>query len=197
MNQEARQRAWRLLEESVVTYHGQPVGTVAAHDPETEALNYDQVFTRDFAISAFAFLLDGRPEIVRHFLTAAVRLQSHERQLDCFKPGEGLIPASFKVTGEGADEQLVGDFGEHAIARVAPVDSGFWWLLTLQAYVHVTEDRAFLHQASVQQAIRLLLDLSMTSRFDMFPTMLVPDGSFMIDRRMGVYGYPIDIQAQF
>ncbi|WP_462323118.1 glycoside hydrolase 100 family protein [Halochromatium sp.] len=60
--QEARARAWRLLEESVVTYRGQPVGTVAAHDPETEALNYDQVFTRDFAISAFAFVLDGRPE---------------------------------------------------------------------------------------------------------------------------------------
>jgi glycogen debranching enzyme len=106
----AIQRAWQLLEESVVTYRGQPVGTVAAHDPETEALNYDQVFTRDFAISAFAFLLDGRPEIVRHFLATAVRLQSHERQLDCFKPGEGLIPVSFKDTGEDADEQLTGDF---------------------------------------------------------------------------------------
>jgi glycogen debranching enzyme len=111
MNQEARQRAWRLLEESVVTYRGQPVGTVAAHDPETEALNYDQVFTRDFAISAFAFLLDGRPEIVRHFLATAVRLQSHERQLDCFKPGEGLIPASFKVTDNGEGEELFADFG--------------------------------------------------------------------------------------
>ena len=107
------------------------------------------------------------------------------------------MPASFKVSCEGDREALIGDFGEHAIARVAPVDSGFWWLLTLQAYVHVSEDRAFLNQAEVQQAIRLVLDLSMTSRFDMFPTMLVPDGSFMIDRRMGVYGYPIDIQAQF
>ncbi|MFP4494805.1 MAG: glycoside hydrolase 100 family protein, partial [Halochromatium sp.] len=37
---DAKQRAWRLLEESMVTYRGQPVGTVAAHDPETEALNY-------------------------------------------------------------------------------------------------------------------------------------------------------------
>ncbi|MEA3643509.1 MAG: glycoside hydrolase 100 family protein, partial [Lamprobacter sp.] len=71
-------------------------------------------------------------------------------------------------TDHGDGEALVADFGEHAIARVAPVDSGFWWLLTLQAYVHVTEDRAFLHQASVQKAIRLVLDLSMTSRFDMF-----------------------------
>jgi len=31
----------------------------------------------------------------------------------------------------------------------------------------------------------------------MFPTLLVPDGSFMIDRRMGVYGYPLEIQALF
>jgi len=197
MNRDAMQQAWRLLEASVVTYRGSPVGTVAARDAETDALNYDQIFTRDFAISAFAFLLDGRPEVVRHFLATAVKLQSHQRQLDCFKPGEGLIPASFKVTDDGAGEQLIADFGEHAIARVAPVDSGFWWLLTLQAYVRVTDDQAFLHEASVQQAIRLVLDLSMTNRFDMFPTMLVPDGAFMIDRRMGVYGYPIDIQAQF
>jgi len=197
MNGDAMQQAWRLLEASVVTYRGSPVGTVAARDAEAEALNYDQIFTRDFAISAFAFLLDGRPEVVRHFLAAAVKLQSHQRQLDCFKPGEGLIPASFKVTDDGAGEQLIADFGEHAIARVAPVDSGFWWLLTLQAYVRVTDDQAFLHETSVQQAIRLVLDLSMTNRFDMFPTMLVPDGAFMIDRRMGVYGYPIDIQAQF
>jgi hypothetical protein len=43
--------------------------------------------------------------------------------------------------------------------------------------------------------MRLVLDLSLSSRFDMYPTMLVPDGGYMIDRRMGVYGYPFDIQA--
>jgi glycogen debranching enzyme len=189
--------AWQLLEHAVVTHRGRPVGTVAAQDPETLALNYDQVFTRDFAVSAFAFLLDGRAEVVRSFLETAVELQSHDRQLDCFRPGEGLIPASFRVTPDGARERLVADFGEHAIARVAPVDSGFWWLLILQAYVRTTGDRAFARAPEVQRAIRLVLELSMTARFDMFPTMLVPDGSFMIDRRMGVYGYPIDIQAQF
>jgi hypothetical protein len=31
----------------------------------------------------------------------------------------------------------------------------------------------------------------------MFPTLLVPEGSFMIDRRMGVYGYPLEIQGLF
>jgi hypothetical protein len=31
----------------------------------------------------------------------------------------------------------------------------------------------------------------------MYPTLLVPDGGYMIDRRMGVYGYPFDVQALF
>ncbi|MDZ7750365.1 MAG: glycoside hydrolase 100 family protein [Gammaproteobacteria bacterium] len=190
-------KARALLEEAVVSYMGRPVGTVAALDPGLEALNYDQVFTRDFAVSAFALLLEGRDDIVRNFLELAVELQSSERQFDCFKPGQGLIPASFKVETVDAGQRLAADFGEHAIARVAPVDSGFWWLLTLQAYGRATGDTTLVRTPPFQEAIRLVLDLSLVTRFDMFPTMLVPDGSFMIDRRMGVYGYPIDIQAQF
>jgi len=31
----------------------------------------------------------------------------------------------------------------------------------------------------------------------MYPTLLVPDGACMIDRRMGVYGYPLEIQSLF
>lgn len=31
------------LQASIVTYKGEPVGTVAARDPQTKALNYDQV----------------------------------------------------------------------------------------------------------------------------------------------------------
>jgi len=31
----------------------------------------------------------------------------------------------------------------------------------------------------------------------MLPTLLVPDASFTIDRQMGVYGHPLDIQALF
>ena len=198
---ETVRQAWKLLEDAVVSYEGRPVGTVAARDPDTEALNYDQIFTRDFAISAFAYLLDGRCDLVCNYLELAVQLQSTERQFDCFKPGQGLIPASFKVEPEeeqrGGGRRLVADFGEHAIARVAPVDSGFWWLLILQAYVRATGDRTLARTPAFQESIRLVLDLSLTTRFDMFPTMLVPDGGFMIDRRMGVYGYPIDIQAQF
>lgn len=198
---EERQRridnARERLEEAVVTYRGRPVGTQAARDQSLQILNYDQVFTRDFAVSAYAFLLEGRTEIVRNFLLEAVRLQSTERQFDCFKPGTGLIPASFKVTQDGGEECLIPDFGEHAIARVAPVDSGFWWLLTLRAYLEVSGDRELVEREPIQAAIRMVLELCLTNRFDMFPTMLVPDGAYTIDRRMGVYGYPIDVQSLF
>ncbi len=83
--------AWDELRKSVIEYRGQPVGTVAARDPNSDALNYDQCFTRDFAVVE---------------------------------------------TDDGT--QLAADFGEHAIARVAPVDSGLWWLIVLRAYVRAS-----------------------------------------------------------
>ncbi|AHE98782.1 glycoside hydrolase 100 family protein [Thioalkalivibrio paradoxus] len=197
MNESVRDSAWKLLDASVVRLHGGPVGTVAARDTIVQEVNYDQVFTRDFAVSAYAYLLAGKPEIVANFLLQMVRLQQTERQFDCFQPGEGLMPASFKVVAGEAGERVVADFGEQAIARVPPVDSGLWWLMVLHAYVNSTGDAALARRDEVQRAIRGVLDLCLTARFDMFPTMLVPDGSFMIDRRMGVYGYPIDVQALF
>ncbi len=105
------------------------------------------------------------------------------------------MPASFAVQKQGSEEVLVPDFGEHAIARVAPVDSGFWWLILLRAYTRASGDVSLARGAEFQRAMRLVLELSLSSRFDMYPTMLVPDGGYMIDRRMGVYGYPFDIQA--
>jgi glycogen debranching enzyme len=189
--------AWAELEKSIVLYRGEPVGTVAARDPDVDALNYNQVFTRDFAVSAVAFLMRGDTDIVRNFLITLVELQSRDKHLDCFKPGEGLMPASFAVEQRGSEEVLIPDFGEHAIARVAPVDSGFWWLILLRAYTKAVGDEELARRDDFQRAIRLVLELSLTSRFDMYPTMLVPDGGYMIDRRMGVYGYPFDIQALF
>ena len=51
--------------------------------------------------------------------------------MDCHSPGQGLMPASFKVRTvplDGDDsvteDVLDPDFGEAAIGRVAPVDSG-------------------------------------------------------------------------
>lgn len=51
--------------------------------------------------------------------------------MDCYSPGQGLMPASFKVRAMPLDgrngefeDVLDPDFGESAIGRVAPVDSG-------------------------------------------------------------------------
>lgn len=54
--------------------------------------------------------------------------------MDCYSPGQGLMPASFKVRTVPLDENkyeevLDPDFGESAIGRVAPVDSGTFALL--------------------------------------------------------------------
>jgi len=68
--------AWDLLRDAVVTYCGEPVGTIAANDPtDPYPLNYDQVFIRDFIPSAVAFLLKGETEIVRNFLLHTLQLQ--------------------------------------------------------------------------------------------------------------------------
>ena len=187
----------KALEASIIYYRGNPVGTVAASDPEVEALNYDQCFVRDFVVSAFAFVIDGKVEIVRNFLLTMLTLQSREKQMDCFKPGQGLMPASFKVLSKDGEEYLTADFGEQAIGRVTPVDSCLWWIILLRAYVKATGDIAFAHKAEFQRGLHLILDLCLEARFDMYPTLLVPDGAFMIDRRLGVYGYPLEIQVLF
>ncbi|MBE9118477.1 glycoside hydrolase 100 family protein [Lusitaniella coriacea LEGE 07157] len=189
--------AWQLLEKSIISYQGRPVGTLAACNSEKTGLNYDQCFTRDFAVSAIAFLLRGQTEIVRNFLTTTLELQSCQKQMDCFTPGQGLMPASFKITCDEGEEGLGADFGERAIARVAPVDSGFWWLLILRAYVKASDDLDLARKPEFQKGIKLILDLCLTARFAMLPTLLVPDGSFTIDRRMGVYGHPLDVQTLF
>lgn len=190
-------QAWEALEKSIIYYQGRPVGTVAASDPEMESLNYDQCFVRDFVSSALVFLIKGRAEIVRNFLEEMLELQPKQRQLDCSKPGRGLMPASFKVDFTHGYERLKADFGEHAIARVAPVDACLWWMILLRAYVKATKDTDLAEREDFQEGIRLILELCMVARFDMYPTLLVPDGASMIDRRMGLYGHPLDIQSVF
>jgi Alkaline and neutral invertase len=189
--------AWERLEKSIIYYQGQPVGTVAANDPNMDALNYDQCFIRDFVPSALAFLMKGQSEIVRNFLKITLALQSHEPQMDAFKPGPGLMPASFKIESKDGKEYLTADFGEHAIARVPPVDSCLWWIILLRAYTKATGDLSLSHQTEFQEGIKLILDMCLAHRFAMYPTMLVPDGAFTIDRRMGVYEHPLEIQVLF
>ncbi|XXG84576.1 hypothetical protein AAC387_Pa10g2068 [Persea americana] len=202
---EMEKEAWRLMRNAVVNYCGSPVGTVAANDPiDKVPLNYDQVFIRDFVPSALAFLLNGESEIVRNFLLHTLQLQSWEKTVDCYSPGQGLMPASFKVrtvpldgTNETFEEVLDPDFGESAIGRVAPVDSGLWWIILLRAYGKITGDYALQERVDVQTGIKLVLNLCLSDGFDMFPSLLVTDGSCMIDRRMGIHGHPLEIQALF
>ncbi|CAA0834876.1 Alkaline/neutral invertase C- mitochondrial [Striga hermonthica] len=202
---EIEKEAWDLLRTAVVNYCGNPVGTVAANDPaDKQPLNYDQVFIRDFVPSALAFLLNGEGEIVKNFLLHTLQLQSWEKTVDCYSPGQGLMPASFKIRSmplEGRDLEFEDfsdpDFGEAAIGRVAPVDSGLWWIILLRAYGKITGDYSLQERVDVQTGIRLILNLCLTDGFDMFPTLLVTDGSCMIDRRMGIHGHPLEIQALF
>ncbi|KAB5544619.1 hypothetical protein DKX38_012731 [Salix brachista] len=202
---EIEKEAWQLLRGTIVNYCGNPVGTVAANDPaDRQPLNYDQVFIRDFVPSALAFLLNGEKEIVKNFLLHTLQLQSWEKTVDCYSPGQGLMPASFKVktvpldgSDGGFEEVLDPDFGESAIGRVAPVDSGLWWIILLRAYGKITGDHALQERVDVQTGIRLGLNLCLSDGFDMFPTLLVTDGSCMIDRRMGIHGHPLEIQALF
>lgn len=202
---EFEKEAWRLLKNSVVTYCNSPIGTLAANDPnDKQPLNYDQVFIRDFVPSALAFLMKGEGEIVRNFLLYTLQLQSWEKTVDCYSPGQGLMPASFKVrtvpldANSGTFEEVLDpDFGESAIGRVAPVDSGLWWIFLLRAYGKLTGDFTLQERVDVQTGIRLILNLCLTDGFDMFPTLLVTDGSCMIDRRMGIHGHPLEIQALF
>ncbi|XP_074269196.1 putative alkaline/neutral invertase D [Silene latifolia] len=192
--------AWEALRRSMVHFRGQPVGTIAAYDHASEeVLNYDQVFVRDFVPSALAFLMNGEPDIVKNFLLKTLQLQAWEKRVDRFKLGEGAMPASFKVLHDPVrkTDTIVADFGESAIGRVAPVDSGFWWIILLRAYTKSTGDMSLSESPECQKGIKLILTLCLSEGFDTFPTLLCADGCSMIDRRMGVYGYPIEIQALF
>lgn len=69
--------------------------------------------------------------------------QSWEKTVDCYSPGQGLMPASFKIRtvpldekNEAFEEVLDPDFGELAIGRVAPVDSGISLSLSCADILH-------------------------------------------------------------
>ncbi|KAJ0791435.1 putative beta-fructofuranosidase [Helianthus annuus] len=83
--------AWDALRKTMVYFRGQPVGTIAALDNNSdEKLYYDQVrrvilttyfgstmfmvFVRDFVPSALAFLINGEPEIMKNFILKTLRL---------------------------------------------------------------------------------------------------------------------------
>lgn len=74
---------------------------------------------------------------------------------------------------------------------------GLWWIILLRAYGKITGDYGLQERVDVQTGIKLVLNLCLTDGFDMFPSLLVTDGSCMIDRRMGIHGHPLEIQVSF
>ena len=191
------QMAEKLHESAIIYYQDRPVGTIAAQDPDADALNYDQCFVRDFVPSAFVFLVQKRHDIVRNFLVETLALQKQVRRVDGFEIPLGLMPASFKVQSEAERQYLTADFGDHAIGRVTPIDSCLWWIIILRAYVKASGDTALAKRPDFQEGLHLILQLCLSSQFEMSPTLLVPDAACMIDRRMGIDGHPLEIQALF
>lgn len=189
--------AHELLQRSIIYYQDKPVGTAAACDERVVAANYNECFVRDFVPSAIVFLMQGEHEIVRNFLHTVMSLRGHQHVMRGHKRSMGLMPASFHVTTEDGEQKILADFGDRAIGRVTPVDSALWWMILLRAYVVASGDEAFAHSDEVQQCIKSILELYLRERFESSPTLLVPDAAFMIDRRMAVYGYPLEIQALY
>lgn len=72
---------------------------------------------------------------------------------------------------------------------------GLWWIILLRAYGKITGDYALQERVDVQTGIKLIMNLCLADGFDMFPSLLVTDGSCMIDRRMGIHGHPLEIQV--
>lgn len=196
MENKAINAAYDLLQRSILHSRGVPVGTAAAVHSLLEAPNYAECFVRDFVPSALVFLMDGQPQIVKNFLRLVVELQGQQPVMEGHERAVGLMPASFRVPKDDKQKPSA-DFGDRAIGRVAPVDSAMWWMILLRAYVTMTGDRAFADDDAVQNSIHSIMHLYLKESFETSPAMLVPDASFMIDRRMGVYGHPLEIQALF
>lgn len=201
MNSHAIASAYAILHRAIMHYEGEPVGTVAAVASDLDAVvaeNYLDCFVRDFVPSALVFMADGDYAIVRRFLLTVLSMRSQHERIHGHGLEPAVLPASFRVTTDGAgNEQIRADFGDHAIGRVAPVDAMMWWVILLGIYVRRSGDNALRESSSVQRALRGILELSLREGFEVFPTLLVPDGSFMIDRRMGVHGHPLEIQTLF
>lgn len=194
----ALKSAIEIIDRALLYYQDQAVGTVAAMDPAMVAPNYEECFVRDFVPCALVFLMDGKTDIVRHFLELLIKLSGQQPIVEGHERALGLMPASFRVPkDQNGSTPVLADFGERAIGRVAPVDSSMWWMLILRSYVVSTGDLALAHRADFQETMRLALKLYLKESFETSPAMLVPDASFMIDRRMDVYGHPLEIQALF
>lgn len=191
--------AYQVLNAAVMRYRGQPVGTMAANDPNALAAeNYGECFIRDFVVSGLVFLVDGKVDIVRNFLLTTLEITERERSAPERTIHPSVMPASFRIiAGEDGSTRIEGDFGDRAIGRVAPVDAILWWTILLCATVQASGDRTLVARQDVQRNLKRVLGLCANETFEVYPTLMVPDAAFMVDRRLDVYGHPLEIQALF
>ncbi|MBC1259671.1 alkaline invertase [Synechococcus sp. BSF8S] len=175
------------FERTLVSVQGSVVGSVAAlgHPRSHDSLNYGEVFLRDNVPVMIHLLLEGRFEIVRHFLSVCLDLQSSTYQT------RGVFPTSF-IEQNG---QLLADYGQRSIGRITSVDASLWWPILCWYYVKRSKDWEFGASQKVQRGVQLLLDLVMHPTFEGTPVLFVPDCSFMIDRPMDVWGGPLEVEV--
>ncbi|AFY72653.1 glycogen debranching enzyme [Synechococcus sp. PCC 7502] len=176
-----------LYEKALVKLDGKFVGAIASipKNKNSQDLNYNEVFIRDNVPVMIYLLLEGKYEIVRHFLNTCLRLQSSQFQT------RGIFPTSFaEIEGK-----LVADYGQRAIGRVCSVDASLWWVILAYIYVKKSGDRTWAATFEVQSGIQHLLNLILHPSFRDSPTLFVPDGAFMIDRALDVWGNPVEIQV--
>lgn len=178
-----------IYERALVQFNGEWIGAIAAipKNPGTVQpdLNYGEIFIRDNVPVMIYLLIQGKYAAVRHFLETCLSLQSQQPET------RGIFPTSF-VEHEG---KVVADYGQRAIGRVVSVDATLWWSVLAYVYVQRSGDRAFATSAAVQKGIQQFLDLVLRPSFRDAPTLFVPDGAFMIDRPMDVWGAPLEIQS--
>ncbi|PSO51142.1 MAG: alkaline invertase [Cyanobacteria bacterium SW_9_44_58] len=197
------------------------------HDQKKDELsrdpvNYDHCFIRDFVSAGIAFISQGERRLVRNFLEFTLGLQIDydeqppiEENLPLFMAArhlikgdqvnlaQGLMPASFKLASDSAiTVNVERDFGQRAIGRVLPFDSALWWIFVLNVYENACEqagqpEEKIAHHQAFQRGIYLILKLCLANGFSTTPLMLVPEATFMIDRRLSVHGYPLEIQVLF
>jgi hypothetical protein len=180
-----------LYDRAMVQIGGEWAGALAAIPKASEAnaaeldLNYGEIFIRDNVPVMIYLLTQGKYSTVRHFLETSLSLQSDHPQT------QGIFPTSFIEV----NQQVVADYGQRAIGRVTSVDATLWWPILAHAYVQRSGDRGFARQPSVQQGLQKFLNLILHPTFRGSPTLFVPDGAFMIDRPLDVWGAPLEIQS--
>ncbi|MGP1373797.1 MAG: glycoside hydrolase 100 family protein [Almyronema sp.] len=178
-----------LYDRALVSYQGRSIGAVAAVSKQAsqfhDDLNYGEIFVRDNVPVMVYLLLDGRSEIVRHFLECCIGLQAS------VGPSCGVFPNSF-CEQQG---QLVADYGQRAIGRVCAFDASLWVPILAWMYEQQTRDRTWVSQPEVQSALKRFLALVLRPHFRPTPVLEVPDGAFMIDRPLDVWGSPLEIQV--